>query len=393
MALTFVHTSDWHLGKAYERLGRHSVAMRRWRFDAVRRIYELAGRENAAFILVAGDLFQSDTPRSDLIAEVVDLLRDAPAPTIIIPGNHDPLTEGSVWKRDDFAGQLASVRNVQLALDSTPLELAAAKAVVFPCPVTSRIIPDDLTASIPVAPRGGSAFRIGLAHGRWQGYSGETYAQNFIAADRADSAGLDYLALGDFHSYTLPDHPAARARSCYSGTPECTAIDDLRSGYALVVRIESPGSVPVVTPHRVGRIEPRLLAERVLSPADGFAELQREIEALENPGDVLLGLHVSGALHEADFEAFIAWSNALDERFLGVERRLDELYREPSVADFDALGLSPAERRVLSLLRREAQLEAGENGDSLLATLLAHDDVRRESLALFYRELKKATHA
>ena len=64
MPLTFIHTSDWHLGRAYQRLGRKSSSLRQWRFEAVRRVYDLADSQQAAFILVAGDVFQSDTPRA-----------------------------------------------------------------------------------------------------------------------------------------------------------------------------------------------------------------------------------------------------------------------------------------------------------------------------------------
>jgi DNA repair exonuclease SbcCD nuclease subunit len=389
VALTFIHTSDWHLGRTYQRLGRHSAEMRQWRFDAVRRVYELAVAERAAFILVAGDVFQTDTPRPDLVDQVVELLRDAPVPTIVIPGNHDPLTEGSVWRRDDFAGRLQQVRNVTLALACEPVELPACRTVVFPCPVTSKTCPEDASDWIPAGTRGGD-YRIGLCHGRWQGYSGEPFHVNFIAAQRAERAGLDYLALGDFHSFTPENHPAAQARAFYSGTSECTAVDEERPGHALRVRFDQPGDAPQVTPCRVGRMRPVQLPPIVVSPGDGFDAVRSAVDAIEQPEDVLLGLSVSGALGDDEMQAFIDWSNALDERFLGVDRALDELFLEPNEADFDALELAPAERRVLERLRQTTW--ADESGSDelapLLTTLASDPEVRREALALYYRRLK-----
>ena len=66
-----------------------------------------------------------------MIAEVLALLAEAPVPTIIIPGNHDPLTEGSVWRHDEFAGRLASRPDIRLALCCQPLELTSATRRCF----------------------------------------------------------------------------------------------------------------------------------------------------------------------------------------------------------------------------------------------------------------------
>ena len=120
--------------------------------------------------------------------------------------------------------------------------------------MTSNSTPEDLSSWIPAGTRGGDRYRIGLAHGRWQGYSGGSYPVNFIAANRAEAAGLDYLALGDFHSYTLADHPAASARCYYAGTSECTACDEPRAGFALLVQVDKPGGVPRVSPQRMGKM-------------------------------------------------------------------------------------------------------------------------------------------
>ncbi|HEX3656479.1 MAG TPA: metallophosphoesterase [Pirellulales bacterium] len=395
MSLTFVHTSDWHLGRAYQRLGRKTSALRQWRFDAIHRVYDLADSQRAAFILVAGDVFQSDTPRADVMAEVLALLADAPVPTIIIPGNHDPLTEGSVWRRDEFAGQLAGRSNIRLALTCEPLELDFCDTTVFPCPVTSNSTPEDLSSWIPAGTRGGSRYRIGLAHGRWQGYSGEPYAVNFIAANRAEAAGLDYLALGDFHSYTLADHPAAKARCYYAGTSECTACDEPRAGYALLVQLDAPGDEPRVAPHRVGKMRPMVIAE-TLSPEAGYGPLQQKIDGLEDADDVLLKLEVSGALNESDFQDFTAWAAGLDQRLLGVDGQLGALYREPSRADFDTLGLGKAEREVLEALQQPPQASSATEGDDaqvLIAGLASRPEICREALALYYRELKQESQA
>ena len=105
------------------------------------------------------------------------ILRDTPVPTVIIPGNHDPLLEGCVWRRDDFNNEVRDISNVILALDSDPTEVAG--AFIIPCPVRSKSEPVDLLNSIPVGERG-EQFRIGIAHGFWQTYNGQTVYENSV---------------------------------------------------------------------------------------------------------------------------------------------------------------------------------------------------------------------
>jgi hypothetical protein len=141
---------------------------------------------------------------------------------------------------------------------------------------------------------------------------------------------------------------------------------------------------------------PITLPAAILSPGGGFAALSEQVAAIEQPGDVLLGLQVSGALSQAEMQEFTAWSNALDDRFLAVDRNFEQLYLEPGDADFEALGLDPSELGVLSLLKNPAECFASgavsaddDRAVGLLQSLGTREDVRREALALFYRALKQ----
>jgi len=67
-------------------------------------------------------------------------------------------------------------------------------------------------------------------------------AADVIAPDRARRAGLDYLALGDWHGAVEVD-----TRTRYSGTPEPDRFKHERPGEALLVGIAGPGALPDVT--------------------------------------------------------------------------------------------------------------------------------------------------
>lgn len=389
--LTFVHTADWHLGRSCQRIGPRSAESHGWRFDSVRRTFDLATRERAAFILVGGDVFQSETPTERVVQEALDLLRDAPLPTILIPGNHDPWREGSIWRRDDFLKRLSAIPNARFASQCEPIEFDAWQATVYPCPVHSKSAPEDLTAWIPPGERGGGRYRIGLAHGFHQRYDGQERFENFIHADRANLSGLDYLALGDLHSYTLPEHPAARNRTYYAGTVECTAVDEERPGHALLVRLEAPGAEPQVQPVFVGHMRPVRLPECVLSPGAGFEELKSRVASLSDPANMLLGLTVRGALAVQEMDQFETWAGSLLDRFLGVELHRENLYREPTAADFEELELDPSEARVLELLRDgERALEAiGWPEHDAKRAACGRPQVFREALSMYYRALRE----
>ena len=389
MPLTFVHTADWHLGRVYRNIGPNSARTPGWREDAVRRVYDLAVRERAEFILVAGDVFDTETPRMDVAARAVDLLRDAPVPLIVIPGNHDPCMEGSVWKRRDFEQQLVAIENLKLALQPTVFPIGDADILAIPC--AARTWADDLTNWMDQQPRHDGRYRIGLAHGCCQGYSGDQYFENVIAADRANLSGLDYLALGDFHSYTVEGHWAAHCRTRYSGTIECTAVDEDRPGHALLVTIPAPGEPPVVRPEFVGHIQPRCLGQLTVSPDSGIQPLEREVDALSSPERVILGLKVVGVLTVDQMQQFQDWAGRLNSRFLGVDLDQSALYMEPGDQDWIDLGLRGAEQTVLTALReRELQHNEGDPVPANLVVQAAADaSIRREALALYYQMLRE----
>src|SRR5436189_169510 len=72
-------------------------------------------------------------------------------------------------------------------------------AVLLPSPCTARASTEDPTLRLPAGDP--SKIRIGVAHGSLRGCGFEVEPDDFpIAADAAERAGVDYLALGHWHS-------------------------------------------------------------------------------------------------------------------------------------------------------------------------------------------------
>lgn len=388
MPLRFIHTADWHLGHTYWKIGARAAQSREWRFEAVRRIWELAAAQNADFILVAGDVFDSDTPSPAIRQGAIELLADAPAPVYLISGNHDPNAEGSIWQNADFRGSVQNLPNVRLALQTEPLEIEG-DALLFPCPVSRKYSRADATHWIPEGARG-ETFRVGLAHGRWRGYfGGDDGPLDCISSDCAQRAGLDYLALGDYHSFTPADHAAAKARSFYAGTPEIGARDNVRGGHALCVEIGEPGHEVRVEAHKTGKIELHDLGNFTLSSGDDFERLKSRAEEISAPENAILRAKVSGDVSPSLLREINDWLADARDELLGVDLSLQELRTRPTREDFAKLRLERIEESLVETLGNafDADYLEGIKGAPTLENWSGDEDARREALTLYYRWL------
>ena len=97
--------------------------------------------------------------------------------------------------------------------------------VVLPAPLTAKSTSRDPTAWMDAAATPSGSLRIGLAHGSVQGFGSAGEANVPIDPARAKSAGLAYLALGDWHGTTRISE-----RVWYSGTPEPDGFPRQRAG-------------------------------------------------------------------------------------------------------------------------------------------------------------------
>ncbi|HRV99281.1 MAG TPA: DNA repair exonuclease [Aminobacteriaceae bacterium] len=324
----FVHTADWQIGMKLAKIGDAGKRVREERFSAARRVIDAASAHGAEFILVAGDLFEDNAVDRTQVRMVADILGKAPCPVFIIPGNHDPLVPGAVW--EDRSWEAA--RNVVVFSENAPYELPG--ATLYPCPLRGKQSDADPTSWIRA--EGGDRIHIGLAHGSVEGAPiGEW--DHPIPRDAASRSGLDYLALGHWHSFGLfgtKDAP----RTAYSGTHEPTSFGERDSGNALIVDIEAPGCAPVLTPVRTGGISWISIEEQIDS-RDALESVRERIGTLQNPERTLLRVRLSGLMRPDDRDALeeIALAAA---SFLWSE--VDESGLLPSPEDDSWIGNLPA---------------------------------------------------
>jgi DNA repair exonuclease SbcCD nuclease subunit len=312
-----------HVGEAGSRV-------REERLEAARRVVEAARSAAAEFVLVAGDTFEDNGVDRILVQKVADLLAGFSGPVYIIPGNHDPLMPGCVWEHPSWK----TSKNVRILKDEKAIELPG--GTLFPCPIKAKHSGKDPTAWIPVEHSGG--IRIGISHGTVEGIQLEE--QDYpIARDAAARCGLDYLALGHWHSMATYAGPEGALRMAYSGTHETTSFGERDSGNVLMVEIAGPRSIPAVNSIRTGGLVWLRMEGELRAPGDAD-RLRERIENIASPGTTLLDIPLFGLLSPLDREVIIHLEEILASRFLWA--RLDTTRIRPAPEDKNwVAGLPP----------------------------------------------------
>lgn len=275
--LKLLHLSDVHLGKAFQMLGAQGAAQRKALEDAFVRGVDLAIAQQVHAVLIAGDLFDSPRPSPALVNLAVTQLRrldDRGIWVALVAGNHDVTPDGLVG-------------------GSERLREAGFRVLLFGHAVQSRPIPElDLTivgrSANPGTPTSPLAnwptqrtlrFAVGVTHGSvYRG--GQVEGAATIHPQEIRDLGLDYLALGDWHSASeVLSAPAA----WYAGSPELLAYDQEGAGHVLMIEVPSPGAARVM-PVRVGQRQYKRLEIDVGSLDE--AQLRQLLVEAADPGAV-----------------------------------------------------------------------------------------------------------
>lgn len=348
--IRFIHSSDLHLGKRFGRFsGDLPGRLREARHAVIGRLAQHAREQGAAAILLAGDTFDTETPAPDVRRQALAAMREhAPIRWVILPGNHDSLQATQLWA----TLKAEAPDNVVLAVEARPIELAA-DAVLLPSPCTTRRPGRDLTEWMDNEATAEAAIRIGLAHGAIQSFSEEAASSDVIAPDRAGRAGLDYLALGDWHGAV-----AVGPRTHYSGTPEPDRFKHNRPGGALLVSIAGRSAMPEVRSLETGSFAWSSLELHLLDGDDCAAALEAVLPEVRHRRQTLARLVATGRSHLAGRTALAtAVENAVpDFAFL----ELDEagLATECESNDLDQIDRAGALREAANVLLAEAEDES-----------------------------------
>lgn len=344
--LRFIHSSDLHLGKRFGNFsGDLPGRLREARHTVLARLAQHAREQGASTILLAGDTFDTETPAPDIRRQALaEMAHHAPIRWVILPGNHDSLQASQLWT----TLKAEAPENVVLALEPRPLELAR-DAVLLPAPCTTRRPGRDLTEWMDSAASPEGAIRVGLAHGAIQSFSEDAAASEVIAPDRARRAGLDYLALGDWHGAIGID-----ARTRYSGTPEPDRFKHDRPGEALLVSIESASALPEVTSLETGTFSWNTVAFDLLDDDDAVARMDALLPEARLRRRALVRLVAGGRTRLETRTALASTIESARPDFAHLEFDDEALATECEAGDLDAIDRAGALREAADALLAEA---------------------------------------
>jgi DNA repair exonuclease SbcCD nuclease subunit len=198
--MKFVHAADLHLDSPLQALARHEPRqverMRRAGREAFERLIDLCIVQEAAFLVIAGDLYDHDCPNMQIavfLRKELRRLEEKGIRCVIIKGNHDAANR--------ITSALALPANTRVLRDSKP------ETVVFDdLPVRVAVhgqsfkpgqVPDNLAASYP-APLPGY-YNIGLLHTSLAGGGSDHDPYAPCTLEELVSRGYGYWALGHIH--------------------------------------------------------------------------------------------------------------------------------------------------------------------------------------------------
>lgn len=272
--MRLIHTADIHLDMCYSGLGlpagfgnRRRQSLR----DVFMQIVQRAGDWPADALLIAGDLFEQDRVSRDTVAFVIGELKKIPnVPVFIAPGNHDPCTPNSPYVTETWPQHVTIFRNPDWERVTVRDGALTVHGFGFDGPDISSnpfgklVIPETERDKIHVA----------VAHGSERGHQPpEKAAYAAFDAQEAAAEGLDYLALGHFHSATAIEGDFATT-IWYSGTPEGHSLRETGMHHYLEIEIEN-GHVRVT---RVPSSRVVYVSRRI--ECDGFESAQDIIDAI-----------------------------------------------------------------------------------------------------------------
>lgn len=369
--MRFLHTADWQIGMTRHYLDAEAQArFGAARIDAIRRIGAVAHEQGCEFVVVCGDVFETNQLSRQTVGRALEALASIPVPVYLLPGNHDPLDPVTIYRSHQFVRDCPE--NVHVLQATEPMTVRPGVQLI-PAPWSGKHPDHDLVAeavqsALPGGmPSAGEAepLRVVVGHGAVDVLDPDRANASTIALaplEREIEAGrLHYVALGDRHSRTQVGSSGA---VWYAGAPEPTSHREDQPGQVLVVDIEHDAP-PVVTPHQVGTWSFHTLRRELHDDASVQA-LAKELSAIPDKDRAVVRLALRGAL---DVAAYAALGDLLAEQaeiFAALHTWERHTHLQVSAGDADALALGGflgAAARDLQELARSADTVPAKGAD------------------------------
>ena len=207
--IVLVHSSDLHVDD-----DPHQGPYGEDGTTGLRVVLNAAKATRADYVLLVGDIFDSNRQSPSIVAQCVGMLKDAGRPVIVLPGNHDPVTPDSVWLRGGL-NQLPHVAIIGVTHDLSvhypehDLEVWGHAHVDYNNMVPLRM-PRVRTAR----------WHVALAHGHYEDDGVPPLRPSWLISNaEIEATRADYLALGHWNRAAAVG-TGTTVPAYYSGSPD-----------------------------------------------------------------------------------------------------------------------------------------------------------------------------
>jgi DNA repair exonuclease SbcCD nuclease subunit len=223
--LRLVHTSDLHLEEAGDR-----------RCRGLGFVVDLALELKADALLIAGDFFDSNRIKDEVVSFAVGQLARFGGDVIVVAGNHDCVIAESVYHRREIWERAPNAHVFRTGGGETVV-LEDLGLTVWGKSLATYGDGEGALVGIPPIRAGDEHWQVAVGHGYFQPSDGRTWASFPMTAEQIAASGRHYIALGDDHAFRcVADDPVI---AYYSGAPS--------SGTHTVAVIDLDGETGEVT--------------------------------------------------------------------------------------------------------------------------------------------------
>lgn len=297
-SIRFIHTADIHLDTPFKGLTNVPENLlelvRRSTFRAFDRIVDYCIQYEVDFLLIAGDLYDSED-RS--LKAQIHLLRGLEkldihgVNTYIIHGNHDPFDKNKqLINWPDSAYFLSSAQLESLSFNKNGQEAAIISGRSYP----TKAFKENIAADYIVTNKG--VFNIGLLHTNVDGdRNHDSYAP--CSLNQLVDSEIDYWALGHIHkSNILSNHSPT---IIYPGNPQGRHIneDGLKGCYLVEVNNKAITSLEMLPTSEIVWLKQEINISQAEMFEDVLDIIQQELDALSSAYNLpmILELELTGS--------------------------------------------------------------------------------------------------
>lgn len=274
-----LHTADVHLGRQFPSLRNRAGEYRSQLLRTFEKIIDLAIAEKVSLLLIAGDLFDTNRVYGLTVGKVLSefkKLERADVRVCIIPGSHDAYVEDSIYRSLRFPPNVSVFTPEHSEQTYKDLDIT-----IYGMVSDSKSWRKSPLQGLSLTEK--SKFHIGIAHCSIKLPGIIESEAMLLDKDKIASSGLDYLALGHWHSFR--DFSLGTTMACYCGSPEPIDMDQKGSGNVVMVTLHEKNNV-AIQPIRIGAKRCESITIDV-SPFESSDTIAERIEARSDPNLIL----------------------------------------------------------------------------------------------------------